>query len=329
MEKTIIEDKGKITEFDPKDLKELEVPTVFDKGFDKYLQKFMHSFRNKEHPTININNLLILNGPEYAGKSWFLRHNLKLFEDSPSLIKNLAIHYDIREVAGQSFYSFLANFEEKIIQSIVQSNSEEVIAGKKPLITEGVLLELLLYRYENGWIEINISKGMKRVLSSHDDPYCYFVDNIKYNDEILDLLELYERKAFKEYIFIENFDKVIGYISESMGIQRIHACLLLFQDCLIQREDINKDINIFSDELYRDGIEVMEYLFDVLNYIAGYHEQQIESDALRDIDSELPVYPHVILALESVQCFFDMCDAEKRPMNYLHRIMLRLYVNNP
>ena len=72
----------------------------------------------------------------------------------------------------------------------------------------------------------------------------------------------------------------------------------------------------------------MDFLFDVLNYIAGYHETQIEEDSLRNIDSELPMYPHVVLALESVQCFFDMFDAEKRPMNYLHRIMLRLYVTN-
>jgi hypothetical protein len=167
---------------------------------------------------------------------------------------------------------------------------------------------------------------LKRALDSNSDPYTYFIDSNRYNDEILDLLEQYDRKAFKEYCFIEGgLDKIIGMISDSMNIDKIQACLLLFQDCLIQREDINKNEAVFG-ELYRDGIEVMEYLFDVLNYIAGYHEKQISQDALRDTDSPMPMYPHVVLALESVQCFFEMFDAEKRPENYLHRIMLRLYV---
>jgi hypothetical protein len=322
MEKDIKENKPDSLQF--ANLTELEIPTVFDKGFNKYLQKFMHSFRNKEHPTVNINNLLILNGTEHMGKSWFLRHNLKLFEDSPSLVKNLVIHYDIREVGGQSFNSFLFNFENIIITSIVQRNNEDKM---KPVLTVDILKDILLYRYEKGWIEINISKGLKRSLDSHDDPYSYYIDSNKYNEEIFALLEQYERKAFKEYVLLENLDKIVSFIANSMGIDNVHACLLLFQDCLIQREDIHKNEKIFGDELYRDGIEVMEYLFDVVNHIGGYHEKQIEADSLRDVDSELPVYPHVVLALESVQCFFDMFDAEERPMNYLHRIMLRLYVN--
>ena len=59
-------------------------------------------------------------------------------------------------------------------------------------------------------------------------------------------------------------------ISKSMNISELEATLRLFQDCLIQREDISKDYNMFGNELYRTGIEVMEFFFDVLNYISGF-----------------------------------------------------------
>lgn len=316
-----------------KDLPEsidLKFPVLQDENFDNYIQKFMHSYREKEHPTININNLLFLTGTERCGKSWFLRKNLKSFEEESGKLKNLVIHYDIREINNSNFQSFLLNFETSIIDSIINRNEYELEINKEELISQEKLLELLFFRWEKGWIEINLAKSLKRAISETDTPYTYSIDKNSHFNDIMNLISKYERKAFKEYNLIENFSWIVDLIQEKMQISKLEASILLIVDCLIQREDLRKPDsfeNHFENELYRDGIEVMEYLFDILNYIAGYHETQNKIVELSDVDKPRELYPHVVLALESVQEFFNMRDSERRAMDYMHKIMLRLYVS--
>jgi len=196
------------------------------------------------------------------------------------------------------------------------------------LIDINDLKNLLFYRWEKGWIEINLSKSIKRSINgNYESPYTFFINTTKYQDELMDLIDLYENKAYRELIFCEHIDRLIEIISESMEINSLHAALLLIQDLLIQREDYRKDSKIHSGELYRDGLEVMEYLFDVLNHIAGYHEKQLSQQELANEEIQGKIYPHVVLALEGVGAFFEMKDAENRPMDYLHRIMFRLFVS--
>jgi hypothetical protein len=309
---------------------DFKLPSLIDEYFSKYFQKFIHSFRNKEHPTININNLLILSGPEKNGKSWFLRDNFKKFALKESEKKPLVIHYDIRAINGSNFTSFLFNFENSIIESIVERNKIQMIENNLPLITVKELKELLFYRWEPGWLEINLSKSIRGALNwPNESSYTFNLSKIsaEQRDFLVDLLDQYERKPFKQYVFIENFEKIIEIINSSMELGTdIKACLLLIQNSLIQREDLRKDQEIFQHELYRDGLEVMEYFFDVLNHIAGYHEKQLKVWEISKDDP--PVFPHVLLGLESVQELFNMKCSEDRPRNYLHRIMLRLYNNS-
>lgn len=306
--------------------KEAKFPILIDKNFDNYIQKFMHSYREKEHPTININNLLILNGAEKSGKSWFLRKNLKSFEEAKGNLKNLVIHYDIRDIPASSFNSFLFAFEKAIIQALVSRNDYERGMNNKEILTQNDLLDLLFYRWEKGWIEINLSKSLKRAIAENDTAYTYTINKSEHYSEILEMIEKYEKKSFKEYILIENFARLSEIIETSLNITSFEASLLLIYDCLIQREDIRKPEKIFDNELYRDGIDVMEYFFDIICYFAGYHDIQNKKAALTDVDEKRHLYPHVVLALESVQELFNMNDAERRPLDYMHKIMLRLYV---
>ena len=308
---------------------DVKFPILKDENFDNCIQKFIHSYREKEHPTININNLLFLTGTEKCGKSWFLRKNLKNFEEENGILKNLVIHYDLREINNSNFQSFLHCFERTIIDSIINSNEYDLEMNKKEIISQEKLLELLFYRWEKGWIEINLAKSIKRAISETDTPYTYTIDkNSNFND-IIDLIAKYERKAFKEYNLIDNFSRFVDLIQENMQISNLEASLLLIYDCLIQREDLRKpeiSEKPFEQELYRDGIEVMEYFFDILNFIAGYHDIQNKKVELSDVDKPRELYPHLVLALESVQELFKMKDSERRAMDYMHRIMLRLYV---
>ena len=303
---------------------EMKIPIIIDQNFSKYIQKFMHSYRNKDHPTININNLLILSGPEKNGKSWFLRHNLKKFSETISDKRTMTIHYDLRSINNQNFNSFLHNFENEIINSIVERNNYELITHERDLITVEKLKKILFFRWEKGWLEINLSKNLYRSLNENESAYTFYIDCVN-REEILSLLESFERKAYNEHILVESIDRIIEIISQSMGIDKLEAGLRLIQDCLIQKEDLKKNQSVFSSELHRDGLEVMEYFFDVLNYMAGYHETQLEKESTQNVDI-MTIYPHIVLALESVQLLFEMKDAESRPIDYVHRIMLRLYV---
>lgn len=307
---------------------DMKIPLIVDEHFSKFLQKFMHSFRNKDHPTININNLLILNGPEKQGKSWFLRHNLKLFAEKEADKKPLVIHYDIREIHMQNFSSFLFNFEQRIIEGILERNIYEHKANKKVLIDLHILKKLLFFRWEKSWIEINLANSLKRCIDPTKSPYTFSIEN-EFYDEMVDLINKYEKKAYKETVLIDNFERVVELIERSMKINTLHAGIILIQDLLIHREIFdskNNKNNSLSDDYSRDGLHVMEYLFDVMNYMAGYHEWQLKEDELRSINDKMKIYPHILLALESVQDLFEMKDAENKPVNYLHRIMLRLYV---
>jgi AAA+ ATPase superfamily predicted ATPase len=280
----------------------------------------MHSYRDIHQPTININNLLILNGPEKSGKSWFLRHNLKEFAAKNN---TLTIHYDIRSVPKSNFSAFLFNFENNIIQEIVSFSKFHSDKKTGHELTIKQALDVLFNRFEKGWIEINISKSLKRAIDINDTAYTFDLDKNNYNDvqTILESLNDYERKSYKEYILIENIEKIIEIISNHNNIDKLQSLLLLIHDCLIQREDFAKPIgSIFENELYRTGITVMDFLFDILNYMAGYHELQ------SDPTKPKKIYPHVVLGLESVQHLFDMCCSERRPKDYLHYLMLRFYV---
>lgn len=50
--------------------------------YNRELTKFMFSFRSDTTTSRNVNNLLLLTGPEGAGKSWFLNYNLQKMKEA-------------------------------------------------------------------------------------------------------------------------------------------------------------------------------------------------------------------------------------------------------
>lgn len=91
--------------------------------YNRELTKFMFSFRADTSTTRNINNLLILTGPEGAGKSWFLAHNLQKMRESKLVrcIQNpkpLIIHLNLGHCHSLNFLTFLEKFEASIIHEV-------------------------------------------------------------------------------------------------------------------------------------------------------------------------------------------------------------------
>lgn len=91
--------------------------------YNRELTKFMFSFRSDTTTTRNINNLLILTGPEGAGKSWFLAHNLRKMREAKFVTctqdpKPLIIHLNLGQFHSLNFLTFLDKFETTIISEV-------------------------------------------------------------------------------------------------------------------------------------------------------------------------------------------------------------------
>lgn len=253
-----------------------DFPIILDIPFSKYLTKFINSPRDKDNPNVNINNLLFVTGPERTGKSTFIRQCLKEFIKRDTEYKNFAIHFDCRKF--KNFEVFLFAFEEELINSIHLRN---FIANKENLIllTEEKLMNLLFFRYEKGWIEICLYKELLIIKEGNS---IFKFDDI----EVLNgMLFKYQSKKYKELPLLDNIKNILNHItfksdfvdcisnnninnSDYIG-KDIKKLLYLIKRILIKRESFNKECIE-----YRNGLNVMEYLLDVINYISGYHESQ-------------------------------------------------------
>jgi hypothetical protein len=77
--------------------KDFKFPFLLDEKFNKYIAKFMFSFKNIYTENINAKNLMIFTGPSKIGKSWLLRYNMRRFINSDKVISfNLFILYRIQ-----------------------------------------------------------------------------------------------------------------------------------------------------------------------------------------------------------------------------------------
>ena len=308
---------------------EMKFPVILDKPFSKYLIKFLNSPRNKDNPTININNLLFLTGPEKSGKTWFLRQVLNQWSNAETKYKNFAIHFDC--ASAQNFSSFLYLFEKEIIDSL-DIKSQEI----KEIFTIELLMNLLFFRYERGWIEYHLYQELR---------------NIKENESIIDLdltyvddlLLLYYNKSYKETPLIDNFQSIASNLSQKSQISMIKSTLIIIQQILIKREDFESSKNHLTEELhglkynkyhfeqYRTGINVLEYFLDIINYLSGYHEKhllEVKFGFKLQENNKQQILLQSALILESAHKLLEYVDCEKRGENYIQHIILRLYVSN-
>ena len=113
---------------------DFEFPFLRDDEHNKYIQKFMFSFKNIYSENINGRNLMFFTGETKAGKSWLLRYNIRKFQASSQ--NPLVFHYDMRELGMLSFDMFLHSFEQMIIRTLVERNAADMASKKRPLISE-------------------------------------------------------------------------------------------------------------------------------------------------------------------------------------------------
>jgi predicted AAA+ superfamily ATPase len=60
--------------------KDFDFPFHKDEVFNRFVSKFLYSFKNIYSENINAKNLMFITGPTKSGKSWMLRYNLRKFQ---------------------------------------------------------------------------------------------------------------------------------------------------------------------------------------------------------------------------------------------------------
>jgi chromosomal replication initiation ATPase DnaA len=124
---------------------DFDFPFFKDDQFNSYMQKFLYSFKNIYSENINTRNLLFLTGPTKAGKSWYLRYNLRKFQASGQ--NPIVLYYDMRDQGMVSFDMFLHSFEMMVIDTLSIRNKDELARSKKSLISEADILKKVVFRF--------------------------------------------------------------------------------------------------------------------------------------------------------------------------------------
>jgi len=98
-------------------------PVFLHQRYNEALLKFMYSFKNVYSENINgYSGGCFITGASKSGKSWFLRYNLRKFQNSK--ISPLVFYIDLGNQKQLSFGSFLHQFERMIIDTLVDKNKE-------------------------------------------------------------------------------------------------------------------------------------------------------------------------------------------------------------
>lgn len=111
---------------------------------------------------------------------------------------------------------------------------------------------------------------------------------------------------------------------------------------IVFKENLKAPAEYYESE-YREGTEVMNFLFDVINEIAGYGSKYYsELASVTDDEGLIKKYKkyrgvdpeetedlhsrhlHCLMAIEGVENLKEMRGAEKRPQDYFDSLLLRL-----
>lgn len=167
-------------------------------------------------------------------------------------------------------------------------------------------------------------------------------------------LDRYRNREYKETPLLLQFSDIAHIVGKSCGNDPFKASLLIIYDVLMRKEQERKAPEFTHTSQHRDGMDVLNFFFDLINHISGYTEKYFD-EVIEKIDhegliqkyraekakyeskiNESPLlgdrYPHSILVIESAQEFLRMQDGSGKTgkgnlaVNYLDTLILRLTV---
>lgn len=86
-------------------------------------------------------------------------------------------------------------------------------------------------------------------------------------------LDRYRNREYKETPLLDNFAQICEIVGRSYGGDTFKGSLLLIYDVLMRKEQERKIPELYHTSQNRDGLEVMNWLLDLINHIAGYTEK--------------------------------------------------------
>jgi len=89
-------------------------------------------------------------------------------------------------------------------------------------------------------------------------------------------LDRYRNREYKETPLLDKFDDILGIIAKNYQGDQFRACLLAIYDVLMRKEQERKPPELTHTSANRDGLDVLNFLMDLVNYIAGYSEKYYE-----------------------------------------------------
>lgn len=87
-------------------------------------------------------------------------------------------------------------------------------------------------------------------------------------------LDRYRNREYKETPLLDNFSDICKIIGKSSyNGDTFQAMLLLVYDVLIRKEQERKPVHLYQTSANRDGLDVLNFFFDLINHISGYTQK--------------------------------------------------------
>lgn len=84
-------------------------------------------------------------------------------------------------------------------------------------------------------------------------------------------LDSYRNREYKETPLLDNFNKIVTTIAKtSYEGDTFKAALLVIYDVIMRKELERRPAHLYSTSQHRDGIDVLNFMFDLVNHISGY-----------------------------------------------------------
>ena len=212
-----------------------------------------------------------------------------------------------------NFEMLLYEFETKMLELIVSTHTsaEELydrINKVKNRFYEDILLEQQLSKVLTYAVDMHKKEEMSSYRGWIDIEGCV--------DEIEHILHISSSREYKSTPILNKLMDIVQMIKHNYEDNDKRALITLFHAVMIEKENDRKPDEYYSCH-YRDGIEVMNFLWDIVNDYAGYtslyydemkmteeEEWKAKIKPMRQNHDDPYLrddYPHVLLVIEKAE----------------------------
>jgi len=194
------------------------------------------------------------------------------------------------------------------------------------------LLRVLFRTYDESLFEQDLAKCLDKATNTYSMTAGFTVNNLEDKIPLRIHLDRYRNREYKETPLLDRFHEISSIVGKSYNGDSFKASLLIIYDVLMRKEQERKSPEFSYTSSNRDGLDVMNFLFDLINHISGYTEKYFDEHFDKISHEELiqkyraemskyenkinesnllgDKYPHCLLVIEGVQELFKMVDGK-------------------